>query len=146
MNRDNKTLLDFQTDWVILVNKAVNDYDSLSSDERIWFNIQALIDAVDNGGLISHYYNSGADHNKETIADLITIGFSDVADLLIKVNKLFPNSQPSTDLGERNEVINNWEDGKFDELLNQVDENFYGRENDLESKLINLIETKIKRA
>lgn len=57
--------------WQELVNKySATGYDSLTSDERTWFNIQCLIDAIDNGGIISFYYNSGADYLEETMEDL----------------------------------------------------------------------------
>ncbi len=91
MNMSNqKTLLDFQSDWVELVSKAMSDYNSLSKNERIWFNVESLIGQVNNGGLISHYYNSGADNNKDAIEDLISLWLPNVADLLVEMNKLFP--------------------------------------------------------
>jgi hypothetical protein len=30
-------------------------YDSLSADERVWLNVRALIDSIENGGLISFF-------------------------------------------------------------------------------------------
>jgi len=66
-----RTLFDYQDDWVKLVQKANRSFSSLTRDERIWYTVQGLMDSVDNGGLISHYYNSGADRNKETLEDLI---------------------------------------------------------------------------
>lgn len=56
-----KTLLDYQNHWEEICNKGFINYLSLSSDERIWFNIQGLIGQVNNGGIISFYYNIGAD-------------------------------------------------------------------------------------
>ena len=143
-SNNKKTLLDFQTDWKKLVDKALSNYSSLSADERIWYNIECLIAQVDNGGLISHYYNSGADYNKETIMDLITFGFQDIADLLLQINKLFPNSEPSTDINERNDVISSWpNNSEIDKWLEKFDTYFYNREPELEQELVNLIETRI---
>ena len=34
---------------------------ALSEDEQAWLNLRSLIDSVANGGLISYFYNSGAD-------------------------------------------------------------------------------------
>jgi len=139
-----KTLIDFQTDWVKLVDKAYSDYSSLSTDERIWFNIQCLIYAVCNGGLISYYYNPDGDHYKETIIDLEILGFSDIADLLLQINKLFPNNEPSTNIDERNDVISSWpDDGKIDNWLEQLDNQFFDKKEGLEQKLMSYIETKI---
>ena len=138
-----KTLLDFQTAWEALVDKANLNYDSLTPDERIWFNVQCLIGQVDNGGLISHYYNSGADYNKDTIEDLKAIGYPDVANLLIQINSFFPESKPSINIDERNEVINSWPEGKHDFMLEKFDNVFYQREYDLEAALIRHIEAKL---
>ena len=137
-----KTLLDFQTDWERLVDKALSNYSSLSADERIWFSIQCLLGDVCNGGLISHYYNSGADHNKETITDLKILGYQDIADLLLQINKLFPNEEPSVDVVERNNVISSWEDNnpELDNLLERLDEYFFNKSEELEKALINHIE------
>ena len=141
-----KTLLDFQADWEKLVDKALSDYSLLSTDERIWFNIQCLIDAVNDGGLISHYYNSGADYNKETIIDLEALGFQNIADLLLQINKLFPNNEPSVDIDERNDVISSWSDNEeVDNWLEQLDTQFYNGVEELEQKLINHIETRITK-
>jgi hypothetical protein len=54
---------EWEKHWQKLIDKYDNDgYDSLTTDERLWFNIRSLIDSVDNGGLISFYYNNGADY------------------------------------------------------------------------------------
>jgi len=143
MEATNKTLLDFQNNWEKLVDKGFQDYNSLTADEKIWLNLGSLISAVDNGGLISHYYNSGADRNKETIEDLIILGFTDIAEILKQINSWFPNEQPSTDIEDRNEVISNWQQGKYDELLDAYDNKFYEKEKELENKLVQHIERKV---
>jgi hypothetical protein len=138
-----KTLSDFQNEWSILVDKGYSNYASLTSNERIWFNIQSLIIFVNNGGLISYYYNSGADHSRETIADLISLGFSDIAGLLQQIDELFPNGQPPLDIAERNDAISKWIGKEYNELLCQLEERFSARELDLEKKLVKHITTKI---
>ncbi|QIP15243.1 DMP19 family protein [Spirosoma aureum] len=144
MKKQDQTLIDFQDDWGKLVDKAFTNYLSLSPDERIWFNIEALIGDVDNGGLISHYYNSGADYNKQTIEDLYSLGFPAIAALLMQMNSLFPDGQPSTDIDERNEVIDNWPEGEYDALSQELDQQFYSMEAELESKLVQHIQTKLR--
>ena len=145
MTTENKTLIDFQSDWERLVYKGYADYNSLTKDERIWFNIGCLMGDVENGGLISHYYNSGADRNAETIEDLNFLGFSDIVDLLKVINQRFPNNQPSKDIDERNEVISNWQDEEYGFRLYEIDQIFFDRESELEQKLIQHIESKILR-
>ena len=141
--KDKKDLLDFQDDWVKLVDKGFADYNSLTSDERIWYNIQALIGSVCNGGLVSFYYNSYAEYVNETIEDLYRIGFSDIADLLIQVNNFFPNGRPSKDGAERNKMIESWEEGKYDSLLDGLDIIFFKRSDELEEKLVQFIEANV---
>lgn len=143
MKIEDKSLLDFQSDWEKLVDKGIADYPSMSHEERIWFNIQSLIQQADNGGLISYYYNSGADWMKETIEDLVSLGFPDIADMLIEINQLFPDGEPPADIDDRNEIISEWADGEHDDLLDELDSDFYSREAELERVLINYIETKI---
>lgn len=140
-NKSNKTLLDFQDKWEKLVDKAMGDFASLTFNERIWFTIQALIGAVDNGGLVSHYYNSDATWNKETIEDLDFLGFINISNLLRKINLLFPNGNVPRDIDERNDLIANWDN--YDELLAKMDAEFYNDEKRLEAKLIAHIEEKI---
>jgi hypothetical protein len=144
--RQERTLLDFHQDWIRLVDKGFANFNSLTRDERVWFNVQAIIGDVDNGGLISHYYNSGANRNIETIEDLRYLGCNDIADLLTKVNELFPDGQPSKHMNERNDIISNWEDGQYDDLLEILDRKFYQGEMDLEQRLVDhIVKTGLSR-
>lgn len=127
---------DCKVHWEMLVDKfSDSGYQSLDSDERIWFNIRVLIDSVDDGGLMSFYYNSGADHLDETIEDLRKLGEDKVIDLLSQINQLFPGGRPSRDIHERNEAIGDFDDDELGELLEQLDEDFYSLEKELEAKL-----------
>ena len=143
MESTDKSLIDFQDEWEKLVTKGFDDFQSLIPNERIWFTVQGLLGDVNNGGLISHYYNHGADRNKETIDDLETLGFSDIADLLKRINNWFPGGQPSPDVEERNRVISDWEGEEYDELLENFDNQFYDKGKELEDELIRHIETKV---
>lgn len=126
------TLVDFQNSWGKLVEKGYKNYLSLTSDERLWYNIQSPIGSVDNGGLISFYYNSYVERVYETIEDLKFLGFQDIANILIEINKLFPNEKPSIDINERNISISNWPNGKYELVLDNLDKLFYSKEEQLE--------------
>jgi len=128
-------LVSFQSTWKKLVGKGFGDYDSLSRDERIWFSVQGFIGQASNGGLISFYYNSGAERCSETIEDLRSLDFSDVADLLVQINSLFPGG-PSRDINERNAVISSWSDYEHTALFRRLDEAYFGRVDDLEQALV----------
>lgn len=138
-----KSLFDYNERWGKIVDKGLNNFLLLTKEERVWFTVQSLINDVDNGGLISHYYNSGADFNKETIEDLDFLGFSVISDLLRKINHLFPNAEISSDLNVRNDIISNWPDGEYDNLFSELDSVFYSYETDLEKSLVKHIETKV---
>lgn len=122
--------------WYETVDKAHQDYNSLTPDERIWFNIRVLIDAANNGGLISYYYNSGADHLAETMKDLEQLGHKDAIQIIEQINAQFPDANPSRDLDERNAVISSLpDDEERDEFMESLDTRFYHMENDLEDSL-----------
>ncbi|MFZ1379241.1 MAG: DUF4375 domain-containing protein, partial [Saprospiraceae bacterium] len=99
---------------------------------------------VDNGGLISFYYNSYVERVYETIEDLKFLGFQDIANILIEINKLFPNEKPSIDINERNISISNWPNGKYELVLDNLDKLFYSKEEQLEQQLILHIKTKLQ--
>jgi hypothetical protein len=112
-------LIGFEPDdnWKKVVIKGINQYDSLTFPERIWFNIRGIIDSTNNGGLISYYYNSGAENVYDAIDGLKSIGFENIADIIQKYNKiLFKGSIVPKDLEERNGFINEL-DEQTDDLL-----------------------------
>lgn len=123
--------------WEALCDKyAARGYDSLSPDERLWINIRGLIDATENGGLISFFYNSGADTFPDCLAALDQLAASDVKAQVTRVTALFPEGVPETIEG-RNEVINSWNDEneETDMLLEDVDHNLCELFEELELKL-----------
>jgi hypothetical protein len=135
-----RRLIDFNDDWGRLVDIAYNSYPLLTPDERIWYNVQGLMQDIANGGLISYYYNYGADHLYETMADLQTIGAGKIIELLQKINELFPDGIPGSDINERNNVISNWEDGAIDDLLRNLDDGYFKeQEQSLENILVEYI-------
>ncbi|MDO7787149.1 DMP19 family protein [Desulforamulus aquiferis] len=133
---------DWQESWFRLCEKQNSEgYDRLTPDEKLWFNIRGLIDSVNNGGIISFYYNSYAFYLEDTMVDLQRLHAVEVLDILVKTNELFPNGKPPKDSDKRNELINSWEDGVHDDLLGELNNKFYSLEENLELEL----ETVVKR-
>lgn len=121
--------------WKNVVIKGINQYDSLTFSERIWFNIRGIIDSTNNGGLISYYYNSGAENVYDAIDDLKSIGFVNIADIIQNYNKiLFKNSIVPKDLEERNGFINDL-DEQTDDLLQNLEIDLTNLIDDLEKQL-----------
>lgn len=133
-------LFSFQEQWECLVGRAFqNGYETLTPQEKVWFNVQALSQAIDDGGLISYYYNPLLAPIQETLDALETLGESVMADLLRRVNSLFPCGVP-TDIDARNEVIDSWpDDGSVDEILDQLDSQASPGAGPLEERLVSYI-------
>ncbi|OOQ58229.1 DMP19 family protein [Mucilaginibacter pedocola] len=138
-----KTRLDFPELWETVADKAYNNFEALSSDERALFTVGYLIDSTNNGGILAHYCNIGANYNAETLADLEYLGFTDVADMLREINKLFPGGKAPTDINERNEVMETWEYSENEDLFEDLDQDFYRREEAMEDALVKHIEGKL---
>jgi hypothetical protein len=80
-----------------------------------------LIDATENGGAISYFYNSGADTLDECLEDLRMLKADSVRAQVERVAALFPGGVP-VGIDARNAVIDSWSDGEFDSLLEEVDD------------------------
>ena len=97
-------------------------YTALTDDERLWLNVRALIDSVQNGGLISYFYNSGADKYEDCLSALNRLGASDVAEQVERLGAFFGDPVP-TDIERRNEIINSWSDnGRQDHVVQEADD------------------------
>ena len=120
-----------QSAWEKIVDIGFSNYEQLSNDQKIWFNIEPLT----TGGIIDHYINYGAEHNQDTLDALELLGFHDLAEEMRKINELFKNGQPPVDIMERNEEWDSWCDN-YESLLEEVNRNFWSRCNDLERSLL----------
>jgi hypothetical protein len=121
----------FQPAWEAIVTIGFSAYGSLTRDRRVWFTIEPLT----TFGLVDHYVNSGADHNEDTIDDLEFLGFTDVADQLRTINRLFKTGKPPKDIDERNEELVDLGE-EYDELLDQLERDFWQRNDALEKSLL----------
>ena len=65
------------------------------------------MDATYNGGVISYFFNSGADHLENSIAALGTVGADDAKFELERVAALFPKESLGS-FEARNAAIQNW--------------------------------------
>src|SRR5262245_25085744 len=117
---------------------ATDGYASLSRDERTWVNVRMLIDAIEDGGVISYFYNIGADTIGDCLDDLRALGADDVRGQVERVCAPFPRGVP-TDLETRNAVIDSWTDADeeepIDEMLEEIDDVLLPMMSDLEERL-----------
>jgi hypothetical protein len=110
-----------ENNWSIVALKGIKQYSLLTPSERIWFNIRGIIDSTNNGGLISYYYNPGAENVYDAIEDLEKLGFENVAVIVKKYNEiLFNGSEVPTDLNERNKFVSALSE-QADDLLQDLE-------------------------
>ena len=122
---------DAQPAWEKIVDIGFSNYDLLTKDQKVWFNIEPLT----TDAIIDHYINYGAEHNQDTIDALEFLEFYDIAELMRKVNALFLNGRPPADIDERNEQWTSWGD-KHELLFDEIDKRFWDRCQDLEKSLV----------
>lgn len=139
--------MDKETVWQKIWQKVEEDGQSgLNTYERIWLNVDGLIGDVSGGGLISFFYNHGADHYKETIEDLRAIGADSAIALVNKIGSMFPGGIPPEQIDERNEIIDSWDHDELNDFFEDLDEQFGAITDDLEHKLESAIEKAIQLA
>lgn len=117
--------------WEKVVETGFSNYTQLSNDQKIWFNIEPLT----TDGIIDHYINLGAEHNQDTLYALEFLEFPEIAEQMRRINKLFKNGQPPSDIIERNEDWDSWSE-KHEAFLDNVDDNFWTRCPELENALM----------
>jgi hypothetical protein len=133
---DRQVTPDLDREWEGLCGRLEDvGYARLSNDERTWLNVRWLIDSVENGGLISYFYNSGADTFLDCRAALDQLGAQTVIAHVDRVAGLFGPEVPLT-LEKRNAVIDSWpDDGVRDRILEEVDGQVLPLMHELEDKL-----------
>jgi hypothetical protein len=101
---------------------AAGGYDDLSADERSWYCVRTLLDAIEDGGLIGYYAGPGADRLADCVPALTALKAGPIVTLLSFVNKLFPFGVP-TDATSRRGIIDSWSrDESLGHLLGSVEE------------------------
>ena len=94
--------------WHAVCDKwSEQGYDSLTEPEQIWLNTRGLIDAINNGGLVSYFYNPSADNYEDTTFALGELEAYEVLDILESFAALFGEEVPS-DIYQRNAIISSW--------------------------------------
>ncbi len=132
------SLYDFDDKWTYLVEKAYSkDYGALTDHERIWFNTQCLIQAVNSGGFIDYYASSVADTVDDCLHALDVIGATNSKRLVERVNSLFEHGVPK-DMDERNMEMDRWPTSN-EVVLNDVEIAYFTQEENIEELLVNFI-------
>lgn len=121
-----------QVAWEKIVNQGFSDYNKLTRDQRVWFNIEPLTTA----GLWDHYVNSGADKNSKIIEDLEYLNFHSIASLLRKFNQTyFPNGVPQGS-NTRQEEFNKFPEDQLENDIEEMDCKFWEKSGEIEGYLL----------
>lgn len=130
----------WDSQWQALCDKWDREgYESLTPDEKTWLNIRSLIDSTNNGGLVSYFYNSGADTLNDCLEALTALEAEDVRGLVERLASLFPGNVP-TSIDERNAIISSWDgDSRIEGMLEQIDDELFPKLDAVEEKLESFI-------
>lgn len=126
-----------QPAWEEIVELGFSDYEKLTREQRIWFNIEPLT----TEGLWDHYANYGADKNADTIEDLEFLNFQTIANQLREFNKIyFPNGVPEGP-DARQKHFDNFPEDQLENHIEKMDEKLSDISEDLEKVLLQHINT-----
>ncbi len=132
------SLYDFHDKWADIVEKSYSDgYDALTDHEKVWFNIQCLVQAVNGGGFIDYYSNKEADTVDDCVRALDVIGAANTRRLVERVNGLFEHGVPK-DMDERNMEMEHWPTSN-DAVLNDFEIAYLAQKENIEELLVNFI-------
>ncbi|MCI4443330.1 MAG: DUF4375 domain-containing protein [Lentimicrobium sp.] len=123
---------DAQSAWEKIVDTGFSDYQKLTRDQRVWFNIEPLT----TDGLWDHYMNSGADKNADTIEDLEYLNFTSIADQLGKFNKTYFSKGVPEGPDARQEQFDKFPEDQLEKDIEDMDYKFWNVCNDLENALL----------
>lgn len=100
-----------------------DDYYALGEEEKIVYNAQSILNAVNGSGLLEYYKGVCGGYACDAIEQLYSIGMDEIAAVMESANAIFPESYPPEDITERLDVISDFEDefaSLFDEWTDEI--------------------------
>lgn len=133
------------SDFVIAMIQYLNektqygkDMSVLSNAERIFYITQTLEMEVNNGGFSQFFNNSSGDFSNELVGAFTAIGANTTAAICQKAIDAFGCDIP-TDRDERQEMLDELESDKLDEIFEECDNAFFAYEDDLNELNYNFV-------
>ena len=121
-----------QPAWEKIVDIGFSDYEKLTREQRVWFNVEPLT----TDGLWDHYMNHGADKNSDTIDDLEYLNFPSIANQLREFNKTyFPNGVPEGP-DARQDEFDKFSEDQLENDIEEMDDKFWKESENLEIALL----------
>jgi len=121
-----------QNAWDKIVEIGFADYEKLTREQRVWFNIEPLT----TDGLWDHYINHGADKNVDIIADLEYLNFNSVANQLRDFNKAYFQNGVPKGPDARQEVFDKFDEDELEDYIEEMDDKFWEVSDELENTLL----------
>ncbi len=97
---------------------AEDDYTALTDQERTFFNLKNILDAVNGNGLLGYYESEHSNYAVDAVDDLYSVGMDEVASVIESANAIFPGGFPPEEAEDRMEIIDSWEH-EYDSLYEQ---------------------------
>jgi hypothetical protein len=121
-----------QPTWEKIVDLGFSDYNKLTREQRVWFNIEPLV----TDGIWDHYVNYGADKNSDTIEDLEFLNFHSIANQLREFNKTyFPKGVPEGP-DARQEGFDKIPEDQHENNIEEMDDKFWKISDELKKSLL----------
>ena len=109
-----------------------DDYSKLTEPQKLFYYNQNLEREINNGGFNQFFRNSSGDNSHETVLSLKAIGAEKTSDILQKAIDQFPDKKVPKDRDQRMEIVTQIE-GNANEIWDELDQEFYKYEDDLNS-------------
>ena len=121
------------SDLVDRVYKTDTGFDSLTDSEKLYYAVSVLSGEVYNGGFVQYFDNSSGEHYLIAEKGLKTLNATNSLNFLQQAKRAsFGNKPVPVDRAERYQIIRN---AGADDVLNNLDNEFYKDLDGLDSKL-----------
>jgi hypothetical protein len=119
-----------------------DELDKLNANQKAFYYNQELEREVNNGGFNLFYSNSSGNYAHEVVDSLNAIGANKTAGIVKKANDQFPNGRVPKDRDERQQILEQIR-GKANEIWENLNQDFYKYEDDLNSLNLDFIKRNI---
>ncbi|MFD2165642.1 DMP19 family protein [Thalassotalea euphylliae] len=113
-----------------LENLGLNGFDALSEQDKVIATTFAIEAEVNNGGFDQFFFNSSGDIAFYAPTALVAIGAFEMAKIARKANLIFGSDGPDRDWHKRTQKLFSLNE-KFDDYLEDLDDQFYKYPNDI---------------
>ena len=133
------------TQFVIEMDNLINEksafgenMEALNEDERLFYISQEVEREVNNGGFDQFFFNSSGNFSNEIVEVFKTIGAEARSEICQRAIDVFGVTIP-VDIFERQDLMEELDEDKRDEIWSDCDSDYYACEDDLDSLIYTFI-------